>query len=113
MGGYDAASEADRGRDDERVDRHLAACVDRREEVAGDSSRSSARRHHLSEAPCENSVNRLVDSTAPVQLDEHRRRNPYGRVPSVRAPHRGPNALMSLRVLSWTGERRDRFAIQD
>ncbi len=75
----EATPESHRGRDDESVDGELAATVDAGEQVPCDPRGSSSCRHHPHEASTEKLVDRLVASTASIQLDEDCRRDSHRR----------------------------------
>lgn len=105
VGEDDAATEADRGRDDERVDGLFAACTCRGEEVTGNSSGARPRGHDLREAACEDRVNGVVRTAASVQLDQDCRRDSYREVPVVRASECSAHELVTLQGLSRACER--------
>lgn len=66
-----SAAEPHRRRDDEGVDRHLTSCVGLCEEVAGDPGDANTCRDDLRNPPRQNTVDHLVSSSPPVELDEH------------------------------------------
>lgn len=100
----DTPTEANRCRDHQRVDRRLAPGAGSREEVSSDTRRSSACRDDLSEAPTQDGVDGLVEATAPIELHEHRRRNPDRRVPPVSTPHRSADSLVPHLVHAGAGQ---------
>jgi hypothetical protein len=113
VGNYDPAAESDRGRDNDGVDRHLAAGVGICEEVSCDPSHPSTCRHDLGETSGEHGVDCLVNASTSVQLDQHDGRDADRRVAPVRTAHRCTDPLMSVEVLPRTRERGDRLAVQD
>ena len=80
-----ATTEADRCRDDKRIDGQFAASARRSEKVTGDS----------------------------VQLHEHCRWHSHREVPLVGAAERSAHEVMTLQILGWTCERAQRFAVQN
>ena len=101
----DTPTEANRCRDHQRVDRRLAPGAGGREEVPGDSCRSSAGGDNLREAPTQDGVDRLVDATTPVELNEHHRRNPDRRVQPVSTTHGSADSLVPHLVHAGAGQR--------
>src|SRR5687767_11729402 len=59
---------------------------------------------NLREAPGEHGVDRLVNASAPVELDQHDRRDADGRVAPVSAAHGRPNPIVSVTILSRVSE---------
>lgn len=108
-----ATTEADRGRDDKRIDRQFAARAGRSEKVTGDSGCARPRSHNLCEAARENRIDGDVGASASVQLHEHSRWYSHWEVPLVCATESSSHELMTLQILVWTCERRQRFAVQD
>ena len=88
-------------------------CAGIGQQMSGDPSHPGARRHDLGEASGEHGVDRLVNASAPVELDQHDRRDADGRVAPVSAAHGRPNPIVSVTILSWASKRRDRLAVED
>ena len=104
VGCDDAATEANGGRDDERVDRHGAVGTDAAEEMSCDSRRPCSGRDDLGEATGKDDIDGFVGSAAPVQLDQDRSRNANRCVTQMSAAHRRPHSLMAVRIDLWTRE---------
>lgn len=109
----DAAAEADRSCDDERIDCQCAVSVDTRQQVPSDSRHPGSGRDDLRESTSQHDVDRFVASATPVQLDQHRSRYADRGVAQVSTSHRRPHALVTGRISPRPSERRDRFAVED
>lgn len=109
----DAATEADGGRNDQRVDRHGAVGADAAEQMASDPRRPCPGRDDSGDATSKDDIDGFVGCTAPVQLDQDRSRDAHRRIARVNAAHRRPHPLMATRIDLRTCERRDRLAVED
>jgi len=110
---HDATPESDRGSDDQGIDRHLAPNPGACEQVASDPCHAGSSGHHLSETSRQDTVDRFVDTSAAVQLHEHRRRDPNRRVARVRAAHDGSHPLVANLIDMWASESRNGLAVKD
>ena len=113
VGNDDAATEADRCRDDESVDSQFATRTDGGKQMPSDSSSARSRRHDLREAARQDRIDRGVRAPTAVQLHEHCRWHSDGEVLLVCAAERGTHELMARQVLVWTCERGYRLAVKD
>lgn len=68
---------------------------------------------HLDESASENQVNGFIGTPAPIQLDQHHRRNPDRAIADVGSMQGASDPLMSQFVLAGTGESGQRLAVKD
>lgn len=99
MRDHDATTEPDGRRHDEGVDGQLAARAGVGQEVPRDARHPDPGRHDLGEPPGQDTIDRLVGPTAPIQLHQHRRRDANRSVAPMGASHRHPDPLMTVQVL--------------
>lgn len=93
----DAPAEANRGRHNERVDRHLTTDASTSKEMPCDPGHPRSSSDHLSDTPGQNRVDCLVAATPSVQLYQHNRRNADGIVARMGTAHCRPNPVVALR----------------
>lgn len=109
----DAASEANRRGDDQRVDSDLASCPGGGEQAAGNSRHARASGHDADAAARQDGIDQLVATPTPGELDEHGRRDPYWCIARVSAAHRGPYPLVAGPVETGPSESGHGLAIED
>lgn len=110
---HDATAESDRRGDNQGVNREFASGTDAGEKMSCNPRNPSASGDHLSKALRDDTVYRLVEARAPIQLQQNRRRNPNRRVAAMCAPHCSTNRLMAILVQVRMCQRRDWFRIED
>jgi hypothetical protein len=109
----DPTTEANGGRDHERVDGQRAVTADPGEQMPGDPRRPCARRDDLSEPAGQDEIDGLVHTATSVQLHEHGGWDANGSVPRMSAPQDRSDALMASRVDNRPCERRHCLAVED
>lgn len=108
-----ASPETNDSGDDEGIDRRLASHVCCGEQMAGDTGHPRSGGHDLGEPPSEKLIDGLVGPSSSIELHQHSRRNSNRHVPGVGTSQGGPDELVASGALVWSGERRDRLAVQD
>lgn len=101
---HDAASEPDRGSDDQGIDGHLASSPSGLRASGQRFVPGALRWSPPGRTSRQDMVGRFVDASAAIQLDKHRRRDPDRRVTRVRAAHDGPHPLVADLIDLWASE---------
>jgi len=108
-----AATETNSGRHHQCIDRHLTSPPDAGEQVARDSSDSHSSGYNPHETSSQDQVDRLVQTTATVELEQDSRWNAYPMVAKLSAAQGSSHPKVPRRILGRSRQRRQRFAVED